>query len=187
MLVRVVRPTMGLGWRGAMKRTSFIQIAGLAAMVGGTIYASGELFDGGSLFFVLLLVGAMVAMLAIAALYASRRDTYGSFGVLTSLSAFVGLVLLLVGELGLSDLAAYIGLLLASLGVLALGIMSMASRVLPWWCGVVLIVWGPTLVLRLVGFSVPLGGILVGIPWIVVGYALFRVETRVGDRPSRVR
>jgi hypothetical protein len=95
----------------------------------------------GSPFFNALLVGAMVATLAIAALYALRRDIWGVLGTLSSVAAFVGVALTLLGELG-SPVAAVVGLLVESVGVLALGVVSMAVGELAWWCAVALIVWG---------------------------------------------
>ena len=85
-------------------------------MVSGALYLSAELLNlpgggalwrsyygflpgGGSLFFNALLVGAMAATLAIASLYALRRDIYGVLGTLSSVAAFVGVALTLLGEL----------------------------------------------------------------------------------------
>jgi hypothetical protein len=189
-----------------------IRLGGVAAMVGGALYVSAELLNlpgggalwrsyygflpgGGSLLFNALLVGAMAATLAIAALYAMRRDISGVLGMLSSVAAFVGVALTLFGELG-SPVAAVLGLLVGSVGVLALGLVSMAVRQLPWWCGVALIVWGWTLVflllLPLVGvlappFPVSWGGVLAGVSWIVVGFGVFRAARGPTEPPQRER
>jgi hypothetical protein len=190
-----------------------IRLGGLAAMVSGALYVSAELLNlpgggalwrsyygflpgGGSLFFNALLVGAMAATLAIAALYALRRDISGVLGTLSSVAAFVGVALTLWGELG-SPLAAVLGLFAGSVGVLALGLVStMAVGELPWWCGVALIVWGWALVflllLPLVGvlappFPVSWGGVLAGVTWIVVGFGVFRAAGRRSEQPPRAR
>jgi hypothetical protein len=180
-------------------------------MVSSALYLSAELLDlpdgavwrsyygflpgGGSLFFNALLVGAMAATLAIAALYALRRDIYGALGMLSSVAAFVGVTLTLWGELG-SPLAAVLGLFVGSVGVLALGLVTMAVGELPWWCGVALIVWGWALVflllLPLVGvlappFPVSWGGVLAGVTWIVVGFGVFRAAGRRSEQPPRAR
>jgi hypothetical protein len=143
-----------------------------------------------------LLVGAMAATLAIAALYALRRDIYGALGMLSSVAAFVGVALTIWGELG-SPLAAVLGLFVGSVGVLALGLVTtMAVGELPWWCGVALIVWGWALVflllLPLVGvlappFPVSWGGVVAGVTWIVVGFGVFRAAGRRSEQPPRVR
>ena len=140
-------------------------------------------------------MGAMAATLAIAALYALRRDIYGALGMLSSVAASVGVALTLWGELG-SPLAAVLGLFVGSVGVLALGLVIMAVGELPWWCGVALIVWGGALVflllLPLVGvlappFPVSWGGVLAGVTWIVVGFGVFRAAGRRTEQPPRAR
>jgi hypothetical protein len=181
-------------------------------MVNGALYVSAELLDfpgggalwrsyygflpgGGSLFFNALLVGAMAATLAIAALYAPRRDIYGVLGTLSSVAAFVGVSLTLWGELG-SPVAAVLGLFVGSVGVLALGLVTMVVGELAWWCGVALIVWGWALVFLLLlpmmgvlapPFPVSWGGVLAGVTWIVVGFGVFRAAGRRTERLQRER
>jgi hypothetical protein len=147
----------------------------------------------GSPFFNALLVGAMVATLAIAALYALRRDIWGVLGTLSSVAAFVGVALTLLGELG-SPVAAVVGLLVESVGVLALGVVSMAVGELAWWCAVALIVWGWALVFLLLlpmmgvlapPFPVSWGGVLAGLSWIVVGFGVFRAARGRTEQPQR--
>ena len=176
-----------------------IRLGGLAAILSGALYVLADLLNlpgggalwssyygflpgGGSPFFNALLVGAMAATLAIAALYALRRDISGLLGTLSSVAAFVGVALTLWGELG-SAVAAVLGLLVESVGVLALGVVSMAVGELAWWCGVTLIVWGWALVFLLLlpmmgvlapPFPVSWGGVLAGVIWIVVGFGVFR-------------
>ena len=189
-----------------------IRLGGVAAMVSGALYVSADLLNlpgggalwrsyygflpgGGSLFFNALLVGAMAATLAIAALYALRRDISGVLGTLSSVAAFVGVALTLWGELG-SPVAAVLGLLVESVGVLALGVVTMAVGELAWWCGVALIVWGWALVFLLLlpmmgvlapPFPVSWGGVLAGVIWIVVGFGVFRAARGQTEQPQRER
>ena len=189
-----------------------IRLGGMAAMVSGALYLSAELLNlpgggalwrsyygflpgGGSLFFNALLVGAMAATLAIAALYALRRDISGVLGTLSSVAAFVGVALTLFGELG-SPLAAVLGLLVQSVGVLALGLVTIAVGGLAWWCGVALIVWGGALVclllLPMMGvlappFPVSWAGLLAGVSWLVVGFGVFRAARGQTEQPQRER
>jgi len=194
-----------------------IRLGGLAAMVSGALYLSAELLNlpgggalwrsyygflpgGGSLFFNALLVGAMAATLAIAALYALRRDISGLLGTLSSVAVFVGVALTLWGELG-SPVAAVLGLLVESVGVLALGLVTIAVGGLAWWCGVALIVWGWALVFLLLvfllllpmmgvlapPFPVSWGGVLAGVSWIVVGFGVFRAARGRTEQPQRER
>jgi hypothetical protein len=189
-----------------------IRLGGLAAIVSGGLYVSAELLNltgggalwrsyygflpgGGSLFFNALLVGAMAATLAIAALYAPRRDISGLLGTLSSVAAFVGVTLTLLGELG-SPVAAVLGLLVESVGVLALGLVTLAVGQLAWWCGVALIVWGWALVFLLLlpmmgvlapPFPVSWGGVLAGVSWMVVGFGVFRAARGQTEQPQRER
>jgi hypothetical protein len=187
-----------------------IRLGGVAAMVSGALYVSAELLNllgggalwrsyygflpgGGSPFFNALLVGAMAATLAIAALYALRRDISGVLGTLSSVAAFVGVALTLWGELG-SPVAAVLGWFVESVGVLALGLVTMAVGELAWWCGVALIVWGWALVFLLLlpmmgvlapPFPVSWGGVLAGVSWIVVGFGVFRAARGQTEQPQR--
>ena len=184
-----------------MKRTSLIRLGGLAAMVGGLVFASenvlgpfvgyappdvGGTLYGGSLFFISLLVGAMTTVAAMAVLYSLQRERYGPLGTLTSLVAFFGVALILVGELGLGTGALLTGLLLATLVTPVLGIITIAGKVLPWWGGAALIAGSPLFVLLAAVRSTILG-LLGGAAWVLVGYALFQAgELRIQE-PSQVR
>jgi hypothetical protein len=199
-----------------VKRGNLIRLGGLAAMVGGVVYAGVGLIEerlaeylyymgniGDGFVAVLLPLGAMAA---IAALHALHRERYGLPGALVSLTAFIGLALatgaLTVGVIStfpaLDSLfnALLIGLLVATVGLALLGGLTIATGMLPWWCGVALIAGSPAGVFltmipsAALGGTVPLGGAfqaLGGVPWVLVGFALFRAGTRLPEQPSRVR
>jgi len=84
-----------------------------------TLGSEGTL-EGGSLFFLSLLVGAMAAIAAMAALHVPEDSGVLHKGALvaSSVAAFVGVVLMLVGELGLSINLLFDGLMVAALGYL---------------------------------------------------------------------
>jgi hypothetical protein len=195
-----------------MLLTVLIRFGGLAAMVGGSLYAVAESLDlpdgiggevyyglhpgGGSLFYDALLVSTMAATLAIAILYALRRGSDGIRGVLVSVVAFFGLALMLWGELG-EPVAAVLGSLVGSLGVLMLGgvTISMGVQGLPRWCGAALMVWGLVLLFWLLlpslgvlgpPFPVSLGGVVVGISWTVAGFGVFLAAGRRTEQASSV-
>ena len=179
-----------------MKHTSLTRLGGLAAMVGGVAYTALSLLVPflEPMFFVLLALGAVVA---IAALHALQRERYGLPGTLASLSVFIGVVLILGSNLGLTEGLPWplperifmVGVLVTALGMVALGIATIAARVLPWWCGVALMVGGfafagPMLALSWAGFFM---GLLAGPAWALVGFAVFRASTRQAQQPSQVR
>jgi hypothetical protein len=135
-----------------------------------------------------------------------QRQRYGLRGTLVSLTAFVGLALatgaLTVGVVSSSPtfdsqfIVLVIGLLIASLGIVLLGGLTTATGMLPRWCGVALAAGNPLFVVltmipsaATMGGTFPLGGVfqaLGGVPWIVVGYAIFRAAGRRTEQPSRV-
>jgi hypothetical protein len=179
-----------------MERNSLIRLGGIAAVVGGVAYtALGLLIPFlEPMFFVLLALGAMVAIVA---LHALQKERYGLPGTLGSLTVFIGVVLILGSNLGLTEGLSWplperifmVGVLVAALGMVALGIATIAVRLLPWWCGVALLVGGfgfvgPMLALSWSGFFM---GLLAGVAWAVVGYALLRAGSRLSEQPSRVR
>jgi hypothetical protein len=193
-----------------MTRTGLIRVGGLAAMVGTVAYATLNLafwfleppfsriiqhldrdrtiqtLD--NIFFVFLVLGALAAIVS---LHTLHRELYGMMGTLVSLVAFVGLVLFLISGLG-DVLRLYwyftsplLSMMLVALGGIGLGVVTIGARVLPWWCGVALIVGSPGFVpAALYG---ELWGVLVGVAWALVGYAVFRAATRQAQQPSRVR
>jgi hypothetical protein len=189
-----------------MMRTGLILLGGLAAMVGGiawtTLFLLGYLLirylslgsiekavQKGSLqapVLTVLLVGAMAAIVALHVLH-REREGYGWPGTLASLAAFVGLGMIPVTWLFLAGphipmlLTLAVGmvcLLAATGGIVVLGIVTIQAEVLPWWCGAALIVGSPP-------FAVLWP--LVGVPWIVVGFAIFRAGVRQPAQPSRVQ
>ena len=159
-------------------------------MVGGALYAALSLLGlwglTESVYTILPLLGVMAA---IAALHALQRERYGWRGTLPSFAIFVGAALVIVGMplviaagahadwLGIAQWMVVAGLLAMTLGLVSVGFVTITTRVLPWWSGAALIVSPIFAVL----------GPLVGVPWVVVGYAIFRAAGRRTERPSRVR
>jgi hypothetical protein len=200
-----------------MKRMLLIRLGGLVAMVGGLtattlgilyiLQARGVTLDSTEKALqkghyenpvaMILLVGVLVA---IAALHLIQREHYGGWGALTSVAAFAGVAMVVVGGLAgeLISTGAVVGIPLliggvvaASVSIAALGIVTINTGLLPRWCGIALIAGSPPGVGTLFMFSSPLGmaGIvpgeigwsLAGIPWMLVGYAIFRAGAGTSD------
>jgi hypothetical protein len=150
----------------------------------------------------MLFIGVLVA---IPALHFTQRRYYGGGGALFSAAAFAGLVLIPVGwfmpSVAVGAPLAIAGVLAASVGIVGLGIVTITTRVLPRWCGIALIAGSPPGVGIVFGAIIPLvamvgnlppgsgqiGWALAGIPWVVVGYAVFRAATLQAQQPSRVK
>jgi hypothetical protein len=154
--------------------------------------------DINTVFFVLLLLSVMAL---IAAVHALQVENYGpgaveriGLGALTVLPSIVGVALILVGSLGdigglryqvlaglrpVAQNLLLLGFVVATVGLLVLAIVTLLMRVLPWWVGPAMIAGSPPIAVFL--------GPLLGVPWALVGYAIFRASTRQTERPSRVR
>ncbi len=85
-----------------MANSGLIRLGGLAAMVGGVVYTTLGLLVPflAPLFFYLLVLGATAALVA---LHILQRGRYGLPGALASLTTFVGLAVIVVSNLGLTE------------------------------------------------------------------------------------
>ncbi len=159
-----------------MRRTGLIRLGGVATMA-GAVSSYAIIWTPEWLANLQLSVMVFPAIAALHALH-RERERYGWPGTLASLVSFVGLALIIISWPLETTSTLSVGLVLATGGLLALGPITMIAEVLPWWCGAALIVGSPP-------FAVLWP--LVGVPWIVVGYAIFRAGGRVSEQPSRVR
>jgi hypothetical protein len=204
-----------------VQRTGVIRLGGLAAMAGGlaaTTLGSLHVLQASSVSFnfteealqkghyenpvaTMLLVGVLAA---IATLHVIQKGHYGKLGLFTSVAAFAGVAMVVVGgfagELAPTTTSVAIALLVggasaASVGIAGLGVVTISAGVLSQWCGIALIAGSPLGVGTLFMFSTPLvtarilpgeiGCALAGIPWALVGYAIFRAGQATA--PSQVQ
>ena len=204
-----------------VQRTGVIRLGGLAAMAGGlaaTTLGSLHVLQASSVSFnfteealqkghyenpvaTMLLVGVLAA---IATLHVIQKGHYGKSGLFTSVAAFAGVAMVVVGgfagELAPTTTSVAIALLVggalaASVSIAGLGVVTISAGVLPQWCGIALIAGSPLGVGTLFMFSTPpvtarilpgeIGWALAGIPWALVGYAIFRAGQATA--PSQVR
>jgi hypothetical protein len=140
--------------------------------------------------FVVALAGTLTA---IAGLHALQSGRYGRLGAAGSLITFIGYTLILVvvtATILVGGEALYavrlIGALAILIGSVLLGAMTLRAQVLPWWCGVLLIVGFP--LGDVLDNSVASGseGIVFGILWGLVGYALLSLRDTVAEQPPRL-
>jgi hypothetical protein len=177
-----------------MSYSNIIRLGGLVAMVGSVVFALVLLLrpwltvaEAITLpMFFLLFVGVSVAIVATMALLRGTR--HSRIGILACSVSLVGVVLVFVGLLmGFAGIVViYLGVLVATGGLGVLAILTVRTNALPWWGGVALLAGGLSFILVLYIYH-PLEDSLIGVPWLVVGYAIFRAAGRRTERPSRVR
>jgi hypothetical protein len=143
---------------------------------------------------VVIVLAFVLTLVAIVGLHAAQRQSrrYGILGAAGALLTIVGYVIVLVsahltllagGEPILS--VRIVGGLLVLVGSILLGAMTIYARVLPWWCGVVLIVGFP-LGDFLNSFREGSENIVFATVWGSIGYALLSRRVPVAEQPSRV-
>jgi hypothetical protein len=175
----------GLGW-GASGVVAFVLAGGgegpegsLATYLIEFCHAIGE---GGIL---LWLVGSHVR----------QAPGYGRLGMVGFVVSFVGTVLHFFVTLifflpyeNFLTIVFSLGLLGWLVGFPLLGVATFRAKVLPRWCGLLLMVFFPLISLFLFfpqSFYGP-GGILVGLLWLALGYALWSWRDVSAGQPSRV-
>jgi hypothetical protein len=173
-------------------------LAGVAWVVSGLISlvvpGQGTEEIGSSTYYLLetILCIAAVGMLGgLAGLHASQAASYGQLGAVSFYAAFIGSALILIstaatilaGREVLNFLFAlgYLG----TLGLVFLGVATLRARVLPQWCGVLLIVavFGIPIYFALGDYG---GAMLYGLVWLVLGYALWSHSGASAKQSSRM-
>jgi hypothetical protein len=147
---------------------------------------------------VVTFVGTLVTIVGLHVLH-TGSGRYGRLGAASALITFLGYALIIVvtaaSALAGGQVLHYVrvtGGLAVLIGLVLLGVMILRTRLLPWWCGVLLIVGFP------VGDfldNVAAGSeaLVFGIVWGLIGYALLSargpltepVEEPVAERPSQ--
>jgi hypothetical protein len=167
-----------LGTFGALLAGVVWTVLGLVDVA--TVYGR----DSGILSFALLdetlsLVALVSTLGGIVGLHARQTPSYGRLGTAGFLAALTGIALLLMG-LTLSFLVGGVfgrafldpvlgaGLWSMLVGFVLLGASTLRLKALPRWCGVTLIICIP-LAIILGDYG---GGIVLGLTWLAVGYAL---------------
>ena len=190
--------------------SEMVRWGGLAGVVAGVMFMlsgiltfmvappppQGALGSSGAyLFEVVIVVAFASTLVAVAGLHAAQRQSrrYGILGTAGFLLTFVGYALVLViahlirlagGEPILS--LRPVGGLLVLVGSILLGAMTLYARVLPWWCGVLLIVGFPLgALLETVRSGIE--NIVFAVTWGLIGYVLLSRRSTVAEQPpSRV-
>jgi hypothetical protein len=135
---------------------------------------------------------AMVGMLGgLAGFHALQAASYGRLGVIGFYAAFIGAALMLISTAATiiagREVLNFLFVLgfLGTLGLMLLGVGTLRARVLPRWCGVLLIVavLGIPVYFALGNYG---GALLYGLVWLGLGYALWSDRGISAEQPSRV-
>ena len=172
----------------------------LAAVLASVAYIAwilGVAFGTPSFYGVTVSDIALVCTLGgLVGLHTLQETSYGRLGLAGFFSAFVGTALILQstpfrpGGREVLEAVLAIGLLGVIVGVVLLGVSTLRARVLPRWCGLLLILGLPLVAISAAAFSfliLALGpvaansgqvstGITLGLIWLALGYALWRQQ-----------
>jgi hypothetical protein len=167
-----------LGTLGALLAGGAWSVLGLVDMatVGGR---GSEVLNSAFLDETLYLVALVGTLGGIVGLHARQTPSYGRLGTAGFLAAFTGTAILLGGLIlsflvggvfgtALLDPVLGAGLWSVLVGFVLSGAATLRLKALPQWCGAALIICLP-LAITLGDYG---GGIVLGVTWLVVGYAL---------------
>jgi hypothetical protein len=144
---------------------------------------------------VVVVLAFALTLVAIAGLHAAQSQSgrYGRFGTAGSLLTFVGYAIVVVAA-HFTMLAGgepiytvrLVGGLAVLVGSMLLGAMTIRARILPWWCGVLLIFGFPLGDILDMALVVGSENIVFAMVWGLVGGALLSQRGTAADQPSRV-
>ncbi len=175
-----------------MSSLNLVRLGAVGALLAGVVWTAlglvdmatlggrgSEVLNSAFLEAMLYLVALVGTLGGIVGLHARQTPNYGRLGTTGFLAALSGTAILLVGLI-LSFLAGSVfgtaftdsllgtGLWCVLVGFVLLGAATLRLEALPRWCGVALIVCLP-LAITLGDYG---GGIVLGLLWLAVGYAL---------------
>jgi hypothetical protein len=178
--------------------SDLIRWGGIAAMVAGGAYVLEAIVfavsPGGALQGLISLVAVLLTAAALVGFHALQKENYGHIGrggFYTSIAGALvqGLavvVSLLSGggylEGPLAGTLFPIGFLVLMVGLILYGAATLQARVLPRWCGIGFIIFGPSAFVPW-EYSVVIPGLLL----LALGYVLWSRRGTPPEYPSRVR
>jgi hypothetical protein len=179
------------GWAGVVAAVMYLA-AGTLILIAPLQRVFGSISE--HFIEIILVVAFAVTLIAIAGLHGIQRGRYGRLGAAGSLITFIGYALIVMVaavtiRVGSEALFAVrlVGALAILIGSVLLGGMTLHARVLPWWCGVLLIVGFPLGGVFDENVARGSEGIAFGIVWGLVGYALLSSSRPLDQQHGRVR
>ena len=193
-----------------MSSSDLIRWGGRAALLAGTLWivlglvsfaiprpAAGPAFQGTFSYYLVEVIFSLacIGMLGgLVGLHVVQARGLGRLGTVGFSLAFTGIALIVISTLTtlllgreVLSILFVVGMIGALVGLVMLGIATLRARVLPQWSAAVLLVSALGFPVYFV-FDVYGGGIVFGLIWLVLGYALLSNRGQaVGEQPSRVR
>jgi hypothetical protein len=179
------------GLAGVAAGVMFV-LSGILALIASAQRVLGSFSD--YVIEVIIVLAFALTLLTIAGVHAvqSQSGRYGLPGTAGALLTFVGYAIVLVTA-HITTLAGgepifsvrLVGGLLVLVGSILLGAMTLYARVLPWWCGVLLIVGFPAGDF-LENVAEGSENVVFAVVWGAIGYALLSRWGTVAGQPSRV-
>lgn len=175
-----------------MSSSALIRWGGLAAMLGGVAWLVDNLlflaFPQAAWTNAVVIVATLLVLAGLVGFHALQEKNYGRIGragfwtvIIASLARILSLKVFLSGSNALIWLAYPVAALGMLVGFVLYGAATLQARVLPRWCGVVLIIAFPVSFL----FG-KYSGVPFGIVWLALGYMLWSQRTQAANQPSRV-
>jgi hypothetical protein len=197
----------GVGEEAVGMSSSMVRWGGVAGVASGVMFVMSGILTliappqgapsslGDYLLRVVLVVAFALVLVAVAGLHAAQSQSrrYGWPGTAGALLTFVGYAIVLVAvhitTLGggePSQTVRVVGGLAVLVGSILLGAMTIRARVLPWWCGALLIVGFPLGAVLEEAVAAGTENIVLAIVWGSIGYGLLSRRNAVAEQASRV-
>jgi hypothetical protein len=137
---------------------------------------------------ILIVIAWLLQVVGLVGFHILQKENYGRIGragfytfIVGAPAQALGLLLVLAGSRTLGELLTTVGGLGILVGLVLYGAATLQARVLPRWCGIVLIVSLPLTIL-LANY----GGLLFGLVWLALGYVLWSQRGQAARDASRV-
>ena len=167
----------------------------MAAMLSGVVWIAYGLFglaganqEESSPLDILIVIAWLLQVVGLVGFHILQKENYGRIGragfytfIVGAPAQALGLLLVLAGSRTLGELLTTVGGLGILVGLVLYGAATLQARVLPRWCGIVLIVSLPLTIL-LANY----GGLLFGLVWLALGYVLWSQRGQAARDASRV-
>ena len=185
-----------------MSSSGLVQWGGIAAMVAGVAWIAVGLLGlvvedpaVSPLVNALVVVAVLLVLVGLVGFHTLQKRNYGRIGRVGFYTVIVAIFAQVLGWLAVfagasADLVWFllpVGALAVFVGLVLYGVATLQAKVLPRWCGIMLIIAVPVLVaLGGLSDSPAIGYVWFGLVWLALGYLLWSERGASAEQPSRV-